>query len=58
MPITYECRSCSWQGKYHETDSGHCPECDGETFPLDVIYENGCFDEQGKEMSMKRARQQ
>ena len=33
-----ECGACSWQGDDTHTDSGHCPECDGECFPMDVIY--------------------
>ncbi|CAG9183823.1 hypothetical protein [Cupriavidus pampae] len=33
-----ECEACSWQGEHHHTDSGHCPECDGQCLDLAVIY--------------------
>ena len=35
---TVECTACSWQGDINRTDSGHCPECDGECLSLDQIY--------------------
>lgn len=38
MSATYECLACSWQGKYHETDSSHCPDCGGETDEVDSLY--------------------
>lgn len=36
--FTVECSACSWQGDQSRTDSGHCPECDGECVPLDQVY--------------------
>ena len=38
MSATYECHACSWQGKHHETDASHCPECGGETEDIASIY--------------------
>lgn len=35
---TVECVACGWQGARHQTDSGHCPECDGQCFELALIY--------------------
>lgn len=26
-----DCTNCEWQGDRTNTDSGHCPECGGET---------------------------
>ena len=34
---TVECPSCGWQGTYHETDAGHCPECGDECLTLKEI---------------------
>lgn len=33
---TVECTACSCDAS--RTDSGHCPECDGECLSLDQIY--------------------
>ena len=27
---TYDCTDCPWQGKFRDTDSGHCPDCGAE----------------------------
>lgn len=30
-----------WQGRYADTDAGHCPECGGECDELDKEEPNG-----------------
>lgn len=35
---TLECTACGNQHRRHETDSGHCPDCDGECLELSQIY--------------------
>lgn len=36
--VAVECSACGWQGDQSRTDSGHCPQCDGECLQLDKIY--------------------
>jgi hypothetical protein len=36
--ITVKCSTCGWLGDQGQTDSGHCPDCDGGYMPLDRSY--------------------
>lgn len=38
MNQTVECIGCAHQCRPADTDSGHCPECGGETMDLASIY--------------------